>query len=49
MLTQLEGNANAYLSLVGQIVALVDKDQQQDAIDLLNSRLAPQGVILNKA
>ena len=49
MLTQLEGNANAYLSLVRQIVALVDKDQQQDAIDLLNSRLAPQGVILNKS
>ncbi|MEB2646802.1 methyl-accepting chemotaxis protein [Pseudomonas sp. C 49-2] len=49
MLKQLEGNVNAYLTLVGQIVALVDKDQQQDAIDLLNSRLAPQGVILNKS
>ncbi|MGY2362306.1 methyl-accepting chemotaxis protein [Pseudomonas azotoformans] len=49
MLKQLEGNVNAYLTLVAQIVALVDKDQQQDAIDLLNSRLAPQGVILNKS
>ena len=49
MLKQLEGNVNTYLTLVAQIVALVDKDQQQDAIDLLNSRLAPQGVILNKS
>ncbi|WP_372241320.1 methyl-accepting chemotaxis protein [Pseudomonas sp. BCA17] len=49
MLKRLEDNVNAYLALVGQIVALVDKDQQQDAIDLLNSRLAPQGVILNKS
>ncbi|ROM53385.1 methyl-accepting chemotaxis protein [Pseudomonas poae] len=49
MLKRLEDNVNVYLALVGQIVALVDKDQQQDAIDLLNSRLAPQGVILNKS
>ena len=49
LLKQLEGNVNTYLTLVGQIVALVDKDQQQDAIDLLNSRVAPQGVILNKS
>ncbi|SFB18109.1 methyl-accepting chemotaxis protein [Pseudomonas sp. NFPP24] len=49
MLKQLEGNVNAYLALVEQIVTLVDKDQQQDAIDLLNTRLAPQGVILSKS
>ncbi|MFL1387717.1 methyl-accepting chemotaxis protein [Pseudomonas tritici] len=49
LLKQLEVNVHAYLSLVGQIVALVDKDQQQEAIDLLNSRLAPQGVVLNKS
>ncbi|MBO0493693.1 methyl-accepting chemotaxis protein [Pseudomonas sp. Marseille-Q1929] len=48
-LKQLKVNVDAYLSLVGQIVALVDKDQQQDAIDLLNTRLAPQGVILSKS
>ena len=48
-LQQLKVNVDAYLSLVGQIVALVDKDQQQDAIDLLNTRLAPQGVILSKS
>ncbi|WP_339539746.1 methyl-accepting chemotaxis protein [Pseudomonas sp. RA_5y_Pfl1_P24] len=48
LLKQLEVNVHAYLSLVGQIVALVDKDQQQEAFDLLNSRLAPQGVVLNK-
>ena len=49
MLKQLEGNVDAYLALVEQIVTLVDKDQQQDAIDLLNTRLAPQGVILSKS
>ncbi|KAB0565463.1 methyl-accepting chemotaxis protein [Pseudomonas palleroniana] len=49
MLQQLEDNVNTYLTLVAQIVALVDKDQQQDAIDLLNSRLAPQGLILGKS
>ncbi|NCE85856.1 methyl-accepting chemotaxis protein [Pseudomonas sp. Q1] len=49
MLKQLEDNVNTYLTLVAQIVALVDKDQQQDAIDLLNSRLAPQGLILGKS
>lgn len=49
LLKRLEGNVNAYVSLVGQIVALVDEDQQQEAIDLLNSRLAPQGVVLNKS
>ena len=48
-LKQLKVNVDTYLSLVGQIVALVDKDQQQDAIDLLNTRLAPQGVILSKS
>ena len=48
-LKQLKVNVDGYLSLVGQIVALVDKDQQQDAIDLLNTRLAPQGVILSKS
>ncbi|WP_339467979.1 methyl-accepting chemotaxis protein [Pseudomonas sp. EL_65y_Pfl1_R83] len=48
LLKQLEVNVHAYLSLVGQIVALVDKDLQQEAFDLLNSRLAPQGVVLNK-
>jgi methyl-accepting chemotaxis protein len=48
-LKQLKVNVDAYLNLVGQIVALVDKDQQQDAIDLLNTRLAPQGVILSKS
>ena len=49
LLKRLEGNVNTYVSLVEQIVALVDKDQQQEAIDLLNSRLAPQGVALNKS
>ncbi|WP_371913936.1 methyl-accepting chemotaxis protein [Pseudomonas sp. 35 E 8] len=49
LLKQLDVNVHAYLSLVGQIIALVDKDQQQEAIDLLNSRLAPQGVALNKS
>lgn len=31
------------------MVTLVDKDQQQDAIDLLNNRLAPQGTLLNQS
>lgn len=49
LLKQLKADVNGYLTLVEQIVALVDKDQQQDAIDLLNTRLAPQGVILGKS
>ena len=49
LLKQLKVDVNGYLTLVEQIVALVDKDQQQDAIDLLNTRLAPQGVILGKS
>ncbi len=49
MLTQVKTNVASYLNIVTQMIALVDKDQQQDAIDLLNNRLAPQGVILNKS
>ena len=49
LLKQLKVDVNGYLTLVEQIVSLVDKDQQQDAIDLLNTRLAPQGVILGKS
>ncbi|MDP1159330.1 MCP four helix bundle domain-containing protein, partial [Klebsiella variicola] len=49
LLKQLKVDVDGYLTLVEQIVALVDKDQQQDAIDLLNTRLAPQGVILGKS
>ena len=49
LLKQLKVNVNSYLNLVGQIVTLVDGDQQQDAIDLLNTRLAPQGVVLGKS
>ena len=49
LLKQVKANVNTYLTIVGQMIALVDKDQQQDAIDLLNNRLAPQGVILTKS
>ncbi|WLH77946.1 methyl-accepting chemotaxis protein [Pseudomonas sp. FP2335] len=49
LLKQLKVNVNSYLNLVGQIITLVDGDQQQDAIDLLNTRLAPQGVVLGKS
>ncbi|MBK5478680.1 methyl-accepting chemotaxis protein [Pseudomonas sp. TH21] len=48
MLQQAKSNVATYLGTVGQMVALVDKDQQQDAIDLLNVRLAPQGMALNQ-
>ncbi|MFL1415923.1 methyl-accepting chemotaxis protein [Pseudomonas fildesensis] len=49
LLKQVKVNVATYLTIVGQMVALVDKDQQQDAIDLLTSRLAPQGTVLNKS
>lgn len=49
LLNKLKANVATYLSIVTQMVALVDKDQQQDAIDLLTSRLAPQGTVLNQS
>ncbi|WP_375232530.1 methyl-accepting chemotaxis protein [Pseudomonas marginalis] len=49
LLNKLKANVATYLNIVTQMVALVDKDQQQDAIDLLTSRLAPQGTVLNKS
>lgn len=49
LLKTLKGNVATYLAIVGQMVALVDKDQQQDALDLLVSRLAPQGTILSQS
>ncbi|WP_371920976.1 MULTISPECIES: methyl-accepting chemotaxis protein [unclassified Pseudomonas] len=49
LLKTLKSNVATYLAIVGQMVALVDKDQQQDALDLLVSRLAPQGTILSQS
>ncbi|PRA31206.1 methyl-accepting chemotaxis protein [Pseudomonas poae] len=49
LLNQVKTNVASYLAIVGQMVALVDKDQQQDALDLLTNRLAPQGVILSQS
>ena len=49
MLALVKTNVAGYLSIVSQMVALVDKDQQQDAIDLLNNRLAPQGTVLTQS
>ncbi|WP_455824943.1 methyl-accepting chemotaxis protein [Pseudomonas graminis] len=49
LLDKVKSNIATYLSIVTQMVALVDKDQQQDAIDLLNNRLAPQGTLLNQS
>ncbi|TFY94512.1 methyl-accepting chemotaxis protein [Pseudomonas nabeulensis] len=49
LLKQVKTNVASYLAIVGQMVALVDKDQQQDALDLLANRLAPQGVILTQS
>ncbi|MCD7040627.1 methyl-accepting chemotaxis protein [Pseudomonas sp. MAFF 311095] len=49
LLNKLKANVATYLSIVTQMVALVNKDQQQEAIDLLTSRLAPQGTVLNKS
>ncbi|MGU3304934.1 methyl-accepting chemotaxis protein [Pseudomonas sp. M5A4_2d] len=49
MLKQLNVNVNTYNSIVSQMVEQVDKDQQQDAIDLLTTRLGPQGTVLNKS
>ncbi|WP_455929527.1 methyl-accepting chemotaxis protein [Pseudomonas fluorescens] len=49
MLKQLNSDVNTYNSIVSQMMELVDKDQQQDAIDLLNTRIGPQGTVLNKS
>lgn len=49
MLKQLNGNVNIYNGIVSLMVELIDKDQQQDAIDLLGSRMGPQGTLLNKS
>lgn len=49
MLKQLKSTVSAYMAIMGQMIQLVDQDQQQQAMDLLNSRLAPQGLVLNKS
>ncbi|QHF46282.1 methyl-accepting chemotaxis protein [Pseudomonas sp. S35] len=49
MLTQVKTDVAGYLAIVSQMVELIDKDQQQDAIDLLNNRLAPQGTRLTQS
>lgn len=49
LLNKLKANVATYLSIVTQMVALVDKDQQQDAIDLLTSRLAPRAQCSTRA
>ena len=49
MLKQVKTDVAGYLAIVGQMVDLIDKDQQQDAIDLLNNRLAPQGTLLTQS
>lgn len=49
MLKQLKANVASYMTTVAQMIQLVDQDQQQNAMDLLNSRLAPQGTVLNKS
>jgi methyl-accepting chemotaxis protein len=49
LLKQLKANVASYMTIVGQMIQLVDQDQQQNAMDLLNSRLAPQGMVLNKS
>ncbi|MHA6573885.1 methyl-accepting chemotaxis protein [Pseudomonas yamanorum] len=49
LLKQLKANVASYMTIVAQMIQLVDQDQQQNAMDLLNSRLAPQGMVLNKS
>ncbi|MDR0191168.1 methyl-accepting chemotaxis protein [Pseudomonas yamanorum] len=49
LLKQLKANVVTYMTIVAQMIQLVDQDQQQNAMDLLNSRLAPQGMVLNKS
>ncbi|NVZ88524.1 methyl-accepting chemotaxis protein [Pseudomonas yamanorum] len=49
LLKQLKANVVTYMKIVAQMIQLVDQDQQQNAMDLLNSRLAPQGMVLNKS
>jgi len=49
MLKQLKNTVSSYMGIMDQMIQLVDQDQHQQAIDLLNTRLAPQGLILNKS
>ncbi|WP_440447069.1 methyl-accepting chemotaxis protein [Pseudomonas fluorescens] len=49
LLKTLRTNVATYLAIASQMIALVDKDQQQDALDLLVSRLAPQGAVLSQS
>ena len=49
MLKQLKNTVSSYMGIMDQMIQLVDQDQHEQAIDLLNTRLAPQGLILNKS
>ncbi len=49
LLKTLRTHVATYLAIASQMIALVDKDQQQDALDLLVSRLAPQGAVLSQS
>jgi methyl-accepting chemotaxis protein len=49
LLKTLKGHVTTYLAIVAQMIALVDQDQQQEALDLLVGRLAPQGGVLSQS
>jgi methyl-accepting chemotaxis protein len=49
LLKQLKANVSIYMTITAQMIQLVDQDLQQQAMDLLNRRLAPQGLVLNKS
>ncbi|WWF58124.1 methyl-accepting chemotaxis protein [Pseudomonas trivialis] len=48
LLQQVNTAVASYMGTIGQMISLVDKEQQQDAIDLVTSRLAPLGNALNQ-
>ncbi len=49
LLDQLKANASAYMTIVDQLIQLVDQDNQMQALTLLTDTLTPQGVILNQS
>ena len=49
LLEQLKATASAYMTIVDQLIQLVDQDNQMQALTLLTDTLTPQGVILNRS
>ncbi|NMX91144.1 MULTISPECIES: methyl-accepting chemotaxis protein [unclassified Pseudomonas] len=49
LLDQLKATVSGYMTIVDQLIQLVDQDHQMQALTLLTDKLTPQGVILNQS